>query len=230
MAPREPLSRDRSLDAALDLAAAEGLDGLSMRRIAKALGVEAMSLYNHVSNKTDILDGLAERVLGAIDPVDPALPWHERVRESAISAYKALSRHPVVPLALASDRANPTSPKALKTLDDVAGALFEAGFDADEVRQALSAVHSLVFGSIMLSSTAFARPPRDRVQHGEIGEIGEIEVYLRQVDRAELPNFHRLLHTVPAADPEKDFQKALDFLVSGLTAEHTRKARKKKSG
>jgi TetR/AcrR family tetracycline transcriptional repressor len=226
MAPREPLSRDRILDAALDIAATEGIEGLSMRRIAKALGVEAMSLYNHVSNKTDILDGIAERVLGSIDPVDPALPWAERVRASALSAYRAMSRHPVVPLALASDLANPTSPTALKTLDDVAGALFEAGFGPDEVRQALSAVNSLVFGSIMLASTAFARPARDPGS-GPAVQHGSVEVYVRQVDHTELPNFHRLLHTVSAADPEEDFQKALDFLVSGLTAEHARGKRKK---
>jgi TetR/AcrR family transcriptional regulator, tetracycline repressor protein len=84
MARREPLNREKILDAALALASKEGLDGLSMRKLAKTLGVEAMALYNHVANKTDILNGIADRVYAGIERADPQLPWTERVRATAL--------------------------------------------------------------------------------------------------------------------------------------------------
>src|SRR5882757_6026785 len=93
MATREPLNRERILDAALVIADEAGLNGLSMRRLAKALSVEAMALYNHVANKTAILDGLAERVFAEVETPDPALPWPERVRSLATSMHEAFGRH-----------------------------------------------------------------------------------------------------------------------------------------
>ena len=90
---RPRLSRDRVLDAALTLADADGLEALSMRRLGTALGVEAMSLYNHVANKDDLLGGMLEVVLGEFEmPADHE--WRTAMRESMVSAHDALRRHP----------------------------------------------------------------------------------------------------------------------------------------
>jgi TetR/AcrR family tetracycline transcriptional repressor len=196
MARREPLTRERILAAALALAGEEGLSGLSMRRLAKVLGVEAMALYNHVANKTDILDGIAERVYAEIERPDPALPWAERVRATVLSTYRVLRRHPVVPLALVTDQANPTSLRALQPLDDLVGALTEAGFDDDGVRQALGALNSLVFGSLLLTTAGFAR------EHTAHAEQEQMDVYIRQVNPATLPHFARVLPALAAGDLE----------------------------
>ncbi|WP_414940259.1 TetR/AcrR family transcriptional regulator C-terminal domain-containing protein [Amycolatopsis sp. cmx-11-51] len=212
MTRREPLNREKVLDAALALAAEEGLKGLSMRKLAKTLGVEAMALYNHVQNKTDILDGIAERVYSEIERADPDSPWQERVRVTVLNSYRALARHPVVPMALVTDEANPNSLRALRPINDLVGALYEAGFEDDGIRQTLGALNSLVFGSLLLTTAGFTTQRR-----GET-EQERTDHYLRRIDPAVLPNFSRALPVLTAADPERDFARALDLLISGLVA------------
>ncbi|AUI59688.1 TetR/AcrR family transcriptional regulator C-terminal domain-containing protein [Amycolatopsis sp. BJA-103] len=215
MTRREPLNREKVLDAALALAAEEGLKGLSMRKLAKTLGVEAMALYNHVQNKTDILDGIAERVYSGIERADPDSPWPERVRVTALNIYRALARHPVVPMALATDEANPKSLRALQPLDDLVGALYEAGFEDDGVRQTLGALNSLIFGSLLLTTVGFTMPRR-----GE-SEREQADLYLRRVDPEVLPHFSRAIPALRSADPERDFARALELLINGLVAAAT---------
>lgn len=212
MAAREPLNREKILDAALVIADELGLSGLSMRRLAKGLGVEAMALYNHVANKTAILDGLAERVFAEVEPPDPALPWPERVRSLATSMHAAFGRHPVVPLALVTDQANPTTLAALRPLEALIGAFAEAGFDDDGVRRALSSVNALVYGTLALTTLGFGKEPG-----GSFGPE-HLDVFVRKVDPAKLPHFSRLLASMPDADPAEDFAWALNRLIAGLEA------------
>lgn len=215
--PRRELNREKVLDAALELATQEGIDGLSMRKLAKRLGVEAMSLYNHVASKSDILDGIAERVQASIERADPTQPWQERIRTTARNTYRTLKKHPVVPLALVRDEANPISVAALLPLDDVVAALFEAGFDDETARQALSAVNSLVYGSLLLATGGFEREftPQHETEH--------LELYLNQLDHTQVPSFSRLLVSIATSDPEKDFEAGLDMLIAGIV--HQQKGR-----
>lgn len=212
MAAREPLNREKILAAALVIADEEGLSGLSMRRLAKALGVEAMALYNHVANKTAILDGLADLVFAEVELPDPALPWPERVRALATSTHAALGRHPVVPLALVTDQANPTTMAALRPIEALVGALAEAGFDDHGTRRALSSVNALVYGTLALATLGFGSEPA--------GSVGPepLDAFVRKVDPAKLPHFARLLATLPSAEPAADFAWALDRLIAGLEA------------
>src|SRR4051794_18551689 len=94
MPPREPLSRERGLRAAFALPAESGLDSLSMRKLAGTLGVEAMSLYNHVSNKEDLVNGVVDFVFAEIEPPPPATDWKDAMRRRAVSTREALNRHP----------------------------------------------------------------------------------------------------------------------------------------
>jgi TetR/AcrR family transcriptional regulator, tetracycline repressor protein len=220
MARREPLNREKVLDAALELADKEGLEGLSMRRLAGTLGVEAMSLYNHVSNKADLIDGIVERVFGQIEPPDPALPWQEQLRGTARNMYRVFSRHPVVPLALATDKSNPTSPQTMKLMDGLVGALFAAGFDELGAWRALGAVNGLLFGTLLLSTGGFAGDPGVHAGEEQVG------VYIRALDAARLPHFSRLLRwTSGGVDSEADFEQELDMLIEGLTAAAERSAK-----
>src|SRR5437764_7809599 len=91
---RKPLSRERILDTALALVDEEGIEALSMRKLGQALGFEAMSLYNHVANKDDVLNGLLDLVLDETEPPAPEDEWDVAVRRSAISVHDALRRHP----------------------------------------------------------------------------------------------------------------------------------------
>ena len=90
---REPLSRERVLRAAIELADRDGLEALSMRRVGQALGVEAMSLYNHVANKEDLLDGMVETVVSEIDPPPSGPDWKSTMRARILSARRAMLRH-----------------------------------------------------------------------------------------------------------------------------------------
>jgi AcrR family transcriptional regulator len=90
---RRPLTRERVLRAALAFADERGLEELSMRKLAQELGVEAMSLYNHVENKDDIVNGMIGLIVAEIEAPSPGGDWKAELRKSAISAHEALSRH-----------------------------------------------------------------------------------------------------------------------------------------
>src|SRR5256885_11542160 len=89
---RIPLSRERVLEAAIRLADEGGIESLTMRKLARALSVEAMSLYNHVANKGDLVDAIVDLVFGEIELPSTA-DWHRAIREYAISAHEVLLRH-----------------------------------------------------------------------------------------------------------------------------------------
>jgi len=91
--PRTPLSRERVLTAALELADAEGLRAVSMRRVAARLGVEAMSLYHYVRSKDELLAGILERVLSEIELPRAGTPWKAALRSTALAAHATLDRH-----------------------------------------------------------------------------------------------------------------------------------------
>src|SRR5260370_24938960 len=106
--PRLPLSRDRILQAALDLADDGGIEALTMRKLGQVLGFEAMSLYNHVANKDDVLDGILDLVLDETEPPSPAGAWPTASRSSANSVRQALTRHPwPSPLVMSPARLRP---------------------------------------------------------------------------------------------------------------------------
>src|SRR4029453_9229018 len=125
--PRPPLTRQRVLEAALALADRGGIESLSMRKLAQELGVEAMSLYHHVANKDEILDGLVDIVFGEI-ALPPAPAWGPAMRQRAASAREALRRPPWA-TPLMESRATP-GPANLRPHDAVLGGLRGAGFPA----------------------------------------------------------------------------------------------------
>src|SRR5215218_8448854 len=90
---RTPLTKERMLRAAVRLADEGGIESLSMRMLGQELGVEAMSLYNHVANKDDVLDGIVDLVVGEIDVPGPGTGWKVAMRQRAISAHEVLVRH-----------------------------------------------------------------------------------------------------------------------------------------
>src|SRR5436189_1673256 len=91
--PRIPLSRERVLQAAIELADEGGIEALTMRKLARELGVEAMSLYNHVANKGDLVDGIVDLVVGEIE-LPAGEVWDVAIRKCAISAHETFLRHP----------------------------------------------------------------------------------------------------------------------------------------
>jgi TetR/AcrR family transcriptional regulator, tetracycline repressor protein len=206
------LSRDAVLDAALVLADEGGLGAVSMRRLAAHLGVEAMSLYNHVSGKADLLDGIASRVFETIAVPAAMLAWDERIRVLIRGCYDAMRAHPAVVQALAADAANPRSAGALAVLDAILGALFDAGLDERAAARGYRSLLGLVFGSVLLETADPAVPAMP--DSGQAEPIADW--WIRMVTPAGLPHLYRALPSLMAADCATDFDHQLDLLIQGL--------------
>jgi AcrR family transcriptional regulator len=128
--PRQPrISREQVLEATLALAEERGLEAVSMRAVAARLEVTPMSLYHHVRNKQDLLDGLVERLLTELPIPDPSLPWDQRLAELAGSLRALAARHPDAFLMLLRRPAD--TPGALRAREAVYGALRDAGAPAE---------------------------------------------------------------------------------------------------
>lgn len=149
-APRPPLSRTALLGAAVAFADARGLDILSMRKLAEEVGVEAMSLYNHVASKDDLLDGMVDAVVAEIALPSIGGDWKREMRRRAISAHEMLLRHPWASMLIVS-RIN-VGPAMLRYLDATVGCLLEAGFRHAETDEAISALDSHIYGFTLLKA------------------------------------------------------------------------------
>lgn len=143
-ASRVPLTRDRVVAAAIDLADRDGLESLTMRRLGRALGVEAMSLYNHVTDKDDLLDGMADRIAAEFEVPSAGDDWADALRRSSRAAHAVLLRHAWAGSLLES-RVN-LGPARLRYVDAVIGVLSGAGFSMPTVGQAFTALDSHLYG------------------------------------------------------------------------------------
>lgn len=141
---RPPLTRERILRAALELADTEGLESLSMRKIATTLGVRAMSLYNHVANKDEIVDGLVELVVGEIELPSLQDDWRTAMMRRGNSAHTVLLRHPWAIMALMT-REN-AGPMMLAYVDATIGCLRQAGFSYELADRAWNAMDNQIYG------------------------------------------------------------------------------------
>src|SRR4051812_42212411 len=151
MPPPEPapgsqpaLSRERILQAALELADRDGLESLTMRRLAQELGVGAMSLYHHVPNKDELLGGMIELVFSEIEPPAIGGDWKQALRRRALSTRAALGRHRWA-VGLMESRTTP-GPASLRLHDAVLGCLREAGFSIELAIQAYSVQDAYIYG------------------------------------------------------------------------------------
>jgi TetR/AcrR family tetracycline transcriptional repressor len=203
---RQTLSRERVLDAALRLADQNGLAGLSMRKLASELGVEAMSLYNHVKNKGDLLDGIAARVFEGIPLPDPALPWEDRLRALGHATFAAFNAHPVVAQALAADQAKPLSRGALRLIDAILGALLDAGLSEYFAARGYRSMLGMVFGAVLVDSSGLAAEPA----------APPIEWFQRNVSQQDMPSLFRVLPALAEVDCIQDFEFQLELFLNGL--------------
>src|SRR5690348_17244236 len=141
---RVPLSRDQVLRAAVALADNSGVAALSMRKLGEAVGVEAMSLYNHVASKGDLLDGMVDIVFSEIGLPAGDAGWKTAMRQRAISAREVLSRHRWA-IGLMESRRSP-GPATLRHHDAVLGCLRQAGFSIELTGHAYSLLDSYIYG------------------------------------------------------------------------------------
>ena len=146
-ASQAPVNRERALERAVAVADGEGLEAVTMRRLARELGVEAASLYHHVSGKDEILDGLVDMVSAEIELPPRTDGWRPAIRQRAHNTRAVLRRHPWA-VALMASRTTP-GPATLRLLDAGIGCLREGGFSVQGAAHAISAVDSYVHGFVL---------------------------------------------------------------------------------
>jgi len=204
---RKPLSRERILAAALELVDEQGIDALSMRKLGQALGYEAMSLYNHVSNKDDLLDGILDLVLSEIEPLDQD-GGLAAIRTSSLSAHEALRRHPWAAGQLtASGRIRPAR---IEFMNALLGALRNAGFSAETTYHAYHVLDAHIIGFSLWEAS-----------HGQIpAEIDDVRAFIDQmVPAATYPHLHEHAMQHLEEGPHQDvpaFEYGLDLLLESL--------------
>ena len=157
--PRTPLSRERILRAAIALADDRGVAELTMRKLAKELGVEAMSLYNHVANKGDLLDGMIDLVFSEIEPPAAGGDWKAELRKRAVSTRAALLRHPWAVGEMEGRTGH--GPSNLRVHDAVLGCLRAAGFSIERTVSAMSVQDAYIYGFALQQTDMSSETPED---------------------------------------------------------------------
>lgn len=209
---RTPLNRVRVLQAAVDLADREGIDALSMRRLGGELGVEAMSLYNHVAGKEDILDGMVDLIIGEIDPAPDDGDWKHALRSRILSARRVMLRHPWASSVITSRKE--ASQVMMKYMDSVGGMMMAGGFSVDLMHHAFHALGSRVLG---FSQELFDDSSPDV-------DPDQMAIMARQMAN-EFPNIVAVMDQIQhddasvvgsGCDDQWEFEFALDLMLDGL--------------
>jgi AcrR family transcriptional regulator len=212
------LSRERVLRAAINLADRDGIDSLSMRKLGQQVGVEAMSLYNHVRNKEDVLNGMVDFVFSEIDLPSSGADWSTAMRQRAISARQALLRHSWA-IGLMESRVQP-GPATLRHHDSVLRNLREAGFSVELAAHAYSVLDSYIYGFTLNELTL----PFD-TSEGAAEVAGNI---FQEFLRGEYPYLAEMAteHAMkPGYNYGDEFEFGLDLILAGLDAAIKRSGR-----
>ena len=206
---RVPLSRERVVRGAIAIADAAGIGALTMRSLAQELGVKPMSLYHHVANKEEILDGIIDVVFSEIDLPSADADWRLAMRHRAISARRVLTRHPWA-TPLMESRTNP-GPATLRQHDSVIGTLRRAGFSIQMTAHAYSLLDSYVYGfALQEAALPFNSPDA-------VPDVAE--AILAQFPSEEYPHLAELAtaHVLqPGYDYGNEFEFGFDLILDGL--------------
>lgn len=207
--PRLPLTRDRVLRTALEVADRDGIESLSMRKLGRELGVEAMSLYNHVADKDDLLDGLADIVVAEIEVPPIADDWRAAVRRRAISAREMLARHPWAG-GLIESRTTPSSARS-QYPEAVLGSLRQAGFSIEMAIHAFFTLDSYIYGFAVQEQNLPSGTPE---------ELAGIATGIQaSIPAEEYPNLNEVIvdHVMKLGfGYAKEFEFGLDLILDGL--------------
>jgi len=196
------------LRAAVLLADEDGIESLTMRRLGLRLGVEAMSLYNHVASKDDLLDGVVDLVVSEIDLPAETTDWKAAMRARAVSARVVFSRHPWASAMI--DSRESSGPARLRYFDWVLGTLRRAGFTLEQAARAFSVLDSYIYG--------FGRQLSMSAGH-DVAPEEMAEAFLGAIPADDYPYLRELVveHAMKAGyDESADFAFGLDLILDGL--------------
>jgi AcrR family transcriptional regulator len=205
---RAPLSRSRIVEAALRVMDAEGLDAVTMRRIGRELGVEAMSLYNHVEDKDDILEGVTERVMNEFEFPAPSGEWMQDAFAMSREWRRLLGLHPSV-CQLLAERHKPLDGMATyRAMDAALGVLRQAGLSDREAAQAFNALGSYILGFVMMEQGLMLGTDEEHAQQHQL--------VLEALQGAGMPNALACLPYFADCSTDEQFGFGLDLMIRGI--------------
>jgi AcrR family transcriptional regulator len=208
------ITRDRVLAAALEIIDADGAEGLSMRRLARALDRDPMILYRHAPNKAALLDGVAETVLAQlkVDSADP--DWAAQLRTVARGYRRLALAHPkVVPLLVTRPLATPLAlrpPGTLRPLEDILTLLTRAGFSGPNALHIYRALFGFLHGHVLNELQELVEKPEETDDLLRLG--------LHRLPIGEFPLLRSLASVLATYDGAAELERGLDILLTGLTA------------
>jgi TetR/AcrR family tetracycline transcriptional repressor len=211
--PRPSLTRERVIGAAVRIMDAEGLDAVTMRRVAREVGVEAMSLYHHVRDKDDLLDEICVQVMREFRiPEGPSRGWPESGRDAAREWRRLLKAHPNVISVFAERRKPMTNVDALRPMEYALSLQLETGMDLRDAVEVFNVVGGYIMGFVMMEMgmmfSAGTLDPEAPDPAGSAEALPESEV---PVIRAALPH-------LATCDPDEQFELGLDLMFAGIRA------------
>ncbi len=203
------LSTRRVVAEAVRLADREGVDGLSMRRLAGALGAGAMSLYHYVANKDELLDAMIDVIFDEVEAPPLDIDWQSAMRREAVSTQRVLARHPWA-IGLMESRTSP-GPANLRHREAVTACLRRAGFSILMATHANWLINSYVYGYALQAASL----PFDTAD--ELADM-TADVYLPQLPPANFPYLNESAAGLVAAgyDPTEEFAFGLDLILAAL--------------
>jgi AcrR family transcriptional regulator len=210
---REKLTRDRVIEAALGIMDEEGLEAVSMRRVAREVGVEAMSLYNHVHDKGDLLEGIRLRVFSefAFPELDPSDPY-ENGRHVAHAWRDLMKAHPHMLELLAEEHEPPSSLDAFRPMEVALSVLRSMGVPDDEMMQVFHAFGGYIQGYAMMEQ---------QMNFEKYGSAG-LDEFARRIDPAQLPCVSAAIPFMADCDMDAQFALGLDLMLQGIRARYGR--------
>lgn len=206
---RDPLTRERIVETALRLMDEEGLQAVTMRRVGRELGVEAMSLYNHVADKQDLLRAVVEAVMAGFEFPEDGDDWREAARRAARAWRTLLKAHPNVITLMSGQRKPMTSVVALRPTEHAISILGRAGLSNAETVRAFRAFGGYVQGFVMAEiANMFGREDADVL----------LDDVVRTIPLEELPTLAAHVEYLFNRDLDADFEYGLDLMIRGLEA------------
>jgi AcrR family transcriptional regulator len=218
---REPLSRDRLLAAAVEIADADGVGAVTMRRVSAAVGVEAMSLYHHVPGKEGLLDGLADTVgaevaeqIRIIEETEGNLDWQATLRRRFLTARTVMLKHPWAPGLMGSRTSIP--PSAFAIYESLLATMIEAGFSYHLAHRALHSFGSMPLGFVqeLFNPAAAGDEGDNELAEAELAAMAEFLPHLAAMVAAELHDHND--DVLGWCDSQSEFEFTLDLLLDGF--------------
>ena len=206
---RPTVTRDQVVRRALEVLNDEGFDGLTMRRLAERLGIKAASLYNHVSDKHELLALMADAICGEIPELDHSKPWREQAEAMAIEVRRVLMARRDGARVLAATP--PVGPHRLRLIEQVLHALVLAGFSPQRTTDAAFVMNSYVVGFVLDETLG---SPRDTASAKRLREEGRR--WFKSLPKERYPTLVSLADELIDAPADRRFALGIRALLDGL--------------